>query len=206
MKKNLLIVLLFSPVLAFSQARHDLKVDLFQGFLRTANLSYEATPSKHFGVELGFGYEWGKVGFFTGASPLADDYQPYGQNVGHVSITGKYYPSKRANGDRWFYGGYFNEKFEVNRDPEYAIEYEKLFGRKPQDKQSLWTGLGATIGFKKVYQSRLIIELGFSTEFNVAALLASKDERTFDFGGSVQIKVGYRISAPKVEKSAVNLP
>jgi len=206
MKNNLLIVLLFSPILAFSQARHDLKVDLIQGFLRTANLSYEVTPSKHFGVELGFGYEWGKVGFITGTSPIEGEYQSYGQNVGHVSIMGKYYPSKRANGDRWFYGGYFNEKFEIKRDPDYEIDYEKTFGRKPQNKQSLWSGLGATVGFKRVYQSRLIIELGFSTEFNVAALLASKDERTLDLGGNIQLKVGYRISAPKVEENAVNLP
>ena len=201
MKNNLLIALLFSPVLAFSQARHDLKVDLIQGFLRTANLSYEATPSKHFGVELGFGYEWGKIGFFNGASPLEGDYQSYSQNVGHVSIMGKYYPSKRANGDRWFYGVFFNQKFEIKQDPDYAIAYENLFGRKPQNKQNLWSGLGATVGFKKVYQSRLIIELGFSPEFNVAALLASKDERTFDFGGSIQVKVGYRILAPKEGES-----
>lgn len=201
MKKNLLIVLLFFPNLAFSQARHDLKVDLFQGFLRTANLSYEATPSKHFGVELGFGYEWGEVGFFNGASPLEGEFQSYGQNVGHFSMMGKYYPSKRANGDRWFVGGYLNERFEIKRDPDYAIDYEQLFGRPPQDKQSLWTGLGATIGFKRVYQSRLIIELGFSSEFNVAALLASKDERTFDLGGSIQMKVGYRISSPKGKES-----
>ncbi|MCC7465653.1 MAG: hypothetical protein IT261_05260 [Saprospiraceae bacterium] len=201
MKKNLLIVLLFSPILAFSQVRHDLKVDLFRGFLRTANLSYEATPSKHFGVELGFGYEWGKIGFFNDTSPLEVEYQSYSQNVGHVSVMGKYYPSKRANGDRWFYGGYFNEKFEIKRDPDYEIAYEQTFGRKPQHKQSLWTGLGATVGFKKVFQSRLIIELGFSSEFNVAALLASKDERTFDFGGSIQMKVGYRISSPKGKES-----
>ncbi|MBP6812963.1 MAG: hypothetical protein KA138_15650 [Saprospiraceae bacterium] len=201
MKNNSYLLLLFFPCFALAQARHDLKVDLFQGFLRTANFSYEATPSKNFGVELGFGYEWGKIGFFTGASPIEGDYRSYSQNVGHVSIMGKHYPSKRANGDRWFYGGYFNQKFEINQDPDYAIEYENLFGREPQNKQNLWSGLGATAGFKKVYQSRLIIELGFSTEFNVAALLASKDERTFDFGGSIQVKVGYRISAPKGEKS-----
>lgn len=197
MKNNLFFALLLAPTLLFSQARHDLKIDLFQGFLRTANLSYEATPTKHFGIELGVGHEWGAVGFFSGTSPNAEEYQTYAQNVGQVSLMGKYYPSKRANGDRWFYGGYINEKFELKRDADYAVEYEKKFGSAPQYKQSIWTGLGATIGFKRVYHSRLIIELGFSSEINLAALLASKDERVLDFGGSFQMKVGYRISAPK---------
>ncbi|MDO8969528.1 MAG: hypothetical protein Q7U74_02505, partial [Saprospiraceae bacterium] len=171
------------------------------GLMRTANFSYEATPSKHFGVELGFGYEWGEVGFFNGTSPLEGEFQSYSQNIGHVSIMGKYYPSKRANGDRWFLGGYFNEKFEIKRDPDYDIEYENVFGRKPQNKQNLWSGLGATVGLKRVYLNRVIVEVGFSSEINAAALFTSKAERTLDFGGSVQLKVGYRISAPKEEGS-----
>ncbi len=200
MKNNYIFSLLFIPCFAFGQARHDIKLDLMKGFLRTAFLSYEASPSKHFGIELGFGYEWGKLGLFTAGVPSAEDYQSYAQNIGQVSVTGKYYPSKRANSDRWFIGGYINEKYELSRDPNYSSAYQKAYGHEPTFSQNIWTGLGGTVGYKKVFGNRLLLELGFSTEFNLAALLASKEERTFDFGGTIQAKVGYRIAAPKEDR------
>ena len=86
MKNNLFFALFFFPTLLFSQSRHDLKIDLFQGFLRTAILSSESTPSKLFGIELGVVHEWGIVGCFTGASSSDNDYQLFPHYVVHVSL------------------------------------------------------------------------------------------------------------------------
>lgn len=199
MKIQLKFVLLFFPLVAFGQARHDLKTDLVQGLLRTATFSYEASPTRHFGLELGFGHTWGEIGIFTDPAPSVEGYKSFDQTVGQVSIMGKYYPSKKANGDGWFYGGYFVQKFELSRDSGYDIAFEEKYGNPPTDDRNLWSGLGGTGGYKKVFNSRLILELGFSADINMAAFLASKAKRPHDFGGTIQAKIGYRIAAPKEE-------
>lgn len=199
MKIQLKFVLLFFPLVSFGQARHDLKIDLVQGLLRTANFSYEASPTKHFGLELGFGHTWGEIGIFTDPAPSVEGYKSFYQRVGQVSLMGKYYPSKNANSDGWFCGGYFVQKFELSRDPGYDLAYQEKYGSPTTDDRYLWSGLGGTGGYKKVFNNRLILEWGFSADMNMAALFASKDKRTLDFGGTIQAKIGYRIAAPKEE-------
>jgi len=199
MKIQLKFILLFFPLFVFGQARHDLKVDLVQGLLRSANFSYEASPTKHFGLELGFGHTWGEIGIFAGQAPSVEEYLKFDQTVGQVSLMGKYYPSPKANSDGWFYGGYFVQKFELSRDPGYSLAYEEKYGKPPAEDRNLWSGLGGTGGYKKVFNNRLIVEFGFSADMNMASLLASKDKRTLDFGGTIQAKIGYRIAAPKEE-------
>jgi len=199
MKIQLKFVLLFSPLFAFGQARHDLKTDLVQGLFRSANFSYEASPTKHFGLELGFGHTWGEIGIFTDPAPSVEGFKTFDQTVGQVSVMGKYYPSKNANSDGWFCGGYFVQKLELSRDSGYDLAYEEKNGRQPTDNRNLWSGLGGTGGYKKVFNNRLILEWGLSADMNMAALLASKDKRTLDFGGTIQAKIGYRIAAPKEE-------
>jgi hypothetical protein len=73
------------------------------------------------------------------------------------------------------------------------------YGTEPQNSQNLWSGLGGSVGYKKVFKNRLLLELGFSADLNLAAWFSTKAKRTYDFGGTIQAKVGYRIANPKRE-------
>ncbi len=203
MKKICLFAFLLSSNLAFGQMRHEIKLDVLQGLLRSAFVSYEIAPTKHFGVEIGLGHRWDKIGFFAPVSSESK-YQSFDRNNGQILLAAKFYPSKRANGDRWFLGGYFIEEYELNRDPKYDQAYLEAFGTPSSSNRNVRSGLGATTGFKRVYKNRIIIELGMAFDVDVAGLVAKKDEVNFELSGMFNFKVGYRFSGPKVEESSVN--
>ncbi len=123
------------------------------------------------------------------------------RTLGKCPSPEKYYPSKRANADRWFIGGSFIQKIELSRDPNYAKVFQEKFGFAPKENKYIDSGLGTSLGFKRVYRNRLIVELGMICEVSLTKLFKSGNEQSFDLSSYVQLKIGYRFAAPtKVEE------
>lgn len=196
MKNKFLLAAMLLPLCLHAQWRHDLKVDVFQGFLSTAILHYEVSKSNHFGVEFGLGHRWSEIAVNT--IPSTNTYARFDQNIGVASLAARFYPSKRAQTDRFYIGAYLWEEYLLKQESGYKEAFLETFGFEPANNRNLRTALGGSLGFKRVYKNRILIEIGFRMDANLAAIIGKGDDAVLDISGYVEGRVGYRFGKERV--------
>lgn len=195
MKNTFLLAGVLLPLCLHAQMRHDLKVDLFQVFLSNAVLHYELSQGKYFGVEIGLGYGWSDT-YVMSAIPDAPN-ALFNQSIGVASLAARFYPSKKANADRFYIGAYLWQDYLLKRETGYKEAFLETYGFEPMIDRNLRTALGGSLGFKRVYKNRILVEIGTRMDVNPPAINGRGDDNVL-ISGYVEGRVGYRFGKERV--------
>jgi|GEM_PF-5374984 len=195
MKNTFLLAGVLLPLCLHAQMRHDLKVDLFQVFLSNAVLQYELSQGNHFGVEIGLGYGWSDT-YVMSAIPDAP-YALFDQIIGVASFGARFYPSKKANADRFYVGAQLRQDYLLKRETGYKDAFLETYGFEPIIDRNLRTVLGGSMGFKRVYKNRILVEIGTRMDAILAAINDRGDDGVY-ISWYVEGRVGYRFGKERV--------
>jgi hypothetical protein len=193
-----LLIFCFLGIAAALQAQKttDLKVDLFTPFLRTARLTFEYAPTRHWGLEAGMAYTWKLNGRLlkerTGnidAMPLIEDMQV---RALIMTAAARYYFTPKHGADGLFLGMYGRLDHLIHTYPPGYDEYDALTVESYQTatlnflhRNTLRAGFGATIGYKWRISEHFLAEV--SVGYDVDPFIGH------DFEGlPAFLSIGYR--------------